>query len=101
MKEALEGEMRFFPSDAKAAVVSEPSDGAFDGQASFVASQGVDHPGELGNRFLNGQTEGKHNANSAPHEARPTVNKSWNSYLDRRPPESRAGASRVRTLGPR
>jgi hypothetical protein len=40
VKEALEGEMRFFPSDAKAAVVLEPSDGAFDGQASFVASQG-------------------------------------------------------------
>jgi hypothetical protein len=52
VKEALEGEMRFFPSDAKAAVVLEPSDGAFDGQASFVASQGVDHPGELGNRFF-------------------------------------------------
>ena len=40
MKEALEGEIRFYPSDAKAAVVLEPSDGAFDGPASFVASQG-------------------------------------------------------------
>ena len=38
MKETLEGEMRFFPSNAKAAVVLEPSDGAFDGPVSFLAS---------------------------------------------------------------
>ena len=36
----MEGEMRFFPANAKAAIVLEPGDGAFDGPASFVASQG-------------------------------------------------------------
>ena len=40
MKETLEGEMRFFPANAKSAIVLEPGDGAFDGPASFVASQG-------------------------------------------------------------
>ena len=40
MKETLEGEMRLFPADAKAAVVLKPGDSAFDGPASFVASQG-------------------------------------------------------------
>src|SRR4029077_8097055 len=32
--------MRLFPADAKAAVVLKPGDSAFDGPASFVASQG-------------------------------------------------------------
>jgi hypothetical protein len=49
MKEALEGEMRFFPADAKAAVVLEPGDGAFDSPASFVTSQG---PTVLGLRAI-------------------------------------------------
>ena len=40
MKETLEGEMRFFPANAKAAIVLEPSDGAFDSPASFAAPQG-------------------------------------------------------------
>ena len=40
MKETLEGEMRFFPANAKAAIVLEPGDGAFDSPASFGASQG-------------------------------------------------------------
>jgi hypothetical protein len=33
VKETLEGEMRFFPANAKAAIVLEPSDGAFDSPA--------------------------------------------------------------------
>ena len=40
MKETLEGEMRFFPANAKSAIVLEPGDGAFDPPASFAASQG-------------------------------------------------------------
>ena len=32
--------MRFFPANAKSAIVLEPGDGAFDGPASFGASQG-------------------------------------------------------------
>ena len=40
MKETLEGEMRFFPANAKAAIVLEPGDGAFDPPASFAAPQG-------------------------------------------------------------
>ena len=37
----MEGEMRFFPANAKAAIVLEPSDGAFDSPASFAAPQGA------------------------------------------------------------
>ena len=40
MKETLEGEMRFFPANAKAAIVLEPSDRAFNSPASFAAPQG-------------------------------------------------------------
>jgi hypothetical protein len=40
VKETLEGEMRFFPANAKASIVLEPSDGAFDSPASFGAPQG-------------------------------------------------------------
>jgi hypothetical protein len=40
VKETLEGEMRFFPANAKSSIVLEPGDGAFDGPASFGASQG-------------------------------------------------------------
>ena len=40
MKETLEGEMRFFPANAKAAIVLEPGDRAFDPPASFAAPQG-------------------------------------------------------------
>jgi hypothetical protein len=40
VKETLESEMRFFPANAKAAVVLEPGDGAFDPPASFAAPQG-------------------------------------------------------------
>ena len=40
VKETLEGEMRFFPANAKSAIVLEPGDGAFDPPASFAASQG-------------------------------------------------------------
>ena len=40
MKETLEGEMRFFPANAKSSIVLGPGDGAFDGPASFGASQG-------------------------------------------------------------
>ena len=40
MKEALEGKMRFFPPNAKSAIVLEPGDDAFDPPASFAASQG-------------------------------------------------------------
>src|SRR4029450_6961358 len=32
--------MRFFPANAKSSIVLEPGDGAFDGPASFGASQG-------------------------------------------------------------
>ena len=39
MKETLEGELGFFPADAKASVVLQPSDRAFDGPAPFVATQ--------------------------------------------------------------
>jgi hypothetical protein len=40
VKETLEGEMRFFPANAKSAIVLEPGDGTFDGPASFGASKG-------------------------------------------------------------
>ena len=40
MKETLESEMRFFPANAKAAIVLEPGDGAFDPPTSFAAPQG-------------------------------------------------------------
>jgi hypothetical protein len=41
--------MRFFPANAKAAIVLEPGDGAFDPPASFAASQG---PAVLGWRAI-------------------------------------------------
>ena len=40
VKETLEGEMRFFPANAKSSIVLEPGDGAFERPASFAASQG-------------------------------------------------------------
>jgi len=41
MKEALEQAGGFFPSDAQAAEVLQPTDGAFDGPAAFMPTEGA------------------------------------------------------------
>lgn len=41
MKEALKSEERFFPPNAEATVVLEPGDGAFDGPAPFISTEGT------------------------------------------------------------
>ncbi len=41
MKEALESELGFFPPDAKAPVVLQPRNSAFDSPTTFVATQGA------------------------------------------------------------
>jgi hypothetical protein len=47
MKETLESELGFFPTDAQAAVILEPGDRVFHGPTPAVSAQGADSSGAI------------------------------------------------------